>query len=77
MTDDIPEENRKSGMKAVWYKISLPEMKLPSPRTQDGSKFIGKSGSKQAGSLGGVSLSASVSSASQPFLFLNYPVSSA
>ena len=27
--DDIPEENRKSGM----YKISLPEMKLPSPRT--------------------------------------------
>ena len=48
--DDIP--NRKSGMKTVVQDFLARDEAL---QPQDGSKFIGKSGSKQAGTLGGVS----------------------
>ena len=54
------------------YKISLPEMKLPSPRTDPSS-----SSSPGLNRRAHWAVSASVSSASQLFLIPNYPVSSA
>ena len=55
MTDDILEEASYENRKQCAVQDFLARDEAPQP--QDGSKSIGKSGSKQAGSLGGVSIS--------------------
>ena len=73
MTDDILEEASYENRKQCAVQDFLARDEAPQP--QDGSKFIGKSRSKQTGSLGGVSSLSSIPSILIPELdTIQYPV---